>query len=331
MRTIGVLRDHARDEIPAPHRDLVECPPVAALTTLMADGSPQTSVVWCDTNDGFVRVNTMRGFAKERNMRRDPRVVLLCYDPRRPLRYLEVRGTVVEMTEEGAGRHVDDLASKYAGRPIRYFGEAIPAHFAETEVPVLCRIRPTRIVAVDATGEGSPMTATQASGALGAGAPYPAAGSSPGALRADAPLPAPGAPVVPDDHLDLLTRPICGVLTTLGVDGHPQSSLVWVDFDGECARVNTTLERQKGRNLLRDRRVSLLVVDPDDAGRFIQIRGEAELVTEGAVEHNDALTRKYTDHPRYYGYVYPVEREAVDSRVICRIHARRITLDAIHR
>ena len=63
-------------------------------------------------------------------MRRNPRVTLLCYDPRQPLRYLEVRGTVVEMTEEGAGRHLDELASKYAGRTIRYFGEAILARFA---------------------------------------------------------------------------------------------------------------------------------------------------------------------------------------------------------
>jgi PPOX class probable F420-dependent enzyme len=151
MPTIGSLSDHARAEIPASHLDLVECPPVAALTTIMADGYPQTSVVWCDFEGEFVRVNTMRGFAKERNMRRDPRVTLLCYDPRQPLRYLEVRGTVVEMTEEGAGRHLDELASKYAGRPIRYFGDAIPAHFAETEIPVLCRIRPDRVVAMDAT------------------------------------------------------------------------------------------------------------------------------------------------------------------------------------
>jgi len=156
MATIGLLRDHASDEIPVSHRDLVECPPVAALTTVMPDGYPQTSVVWCDFDGTRVRVNTMRGFAKERNMRRDPRVTLLCYDPGQPLRYLEVRGTVEEMTEEGALEHLDALASKYAGRPIRYFGEEIPARFAETEVPVLCRIRPTHVVAVDATGEERP-------------------------------------------------------------------------------------------------------------------------------------------------------------------------------
>jgi hypothetical protein len=85
-------------------------------------------------------------------MRRNPRVTLLCYDPRHTLRYLEIRGTVVEMTQVGAAEHLDALASAYAGRPIRYFGDAIPARFAATEVPVLCRIRPTHVVALDATG-----------------------------------------------------------------------------------------------------------------------------------------------------------------------------------
>ena len=135
---------------------------------------------------------------------------------------------------------------------------------------------------------------------------------------------------VPASHLDLLIRPICGVLTTMGADVLPQSSLVWVDHDGDVARVNTTLERQKGRNLLVNPKVSLLVVDPDNTARFIQIRGDVEMVTDGAIEHLDALTRKYTRHPGYYGYVYPLEQQGRERRVICRIHARRITLDAIH-
>jgi PPOX class probable F420-dependent enzyme len=141
---------------------------------------------------------------------------------------------------------------------------------------------------------------------------------------------APGTLPIPASHLDLLTRPICGVLTTMGGDGQPQSSLVWADADGACARVNTTLERQKGRNLLANPKVSLLVVDPDNTARFIQVRGDAELVTDGALDHLDALTRSYTHHPAYYGYVYPVAQRSRETRVTCRIHARRITLDAIH-
>jgi PPOX class probable F420-dependent enzyme len=136
---------------------------------------------------------------------------------------------------------------------------------------------------------------------------------------------------LPGSHRDLLERPIVGVLTTMLPDGQPQSSLVWVDHDGACARVNTTLERRKGRCLRDDAHVSLLVVDPDDTSRFLQIRGLAELVTEGAVAHLDELTRRYTGHPAYYGWVYPAEQRDRETRVIVRIHARRTTMDAIHR
>lgn len=142
------VRSHRRDAvIPASHLDLVDCPPVAALTTLMPDGSPHTSVVWCDFDGRYVRVNTMRGFQKERNMRRNPRVTLLCYDPRAALRYLEVRGSVADLTRDGAQAHLDALASRYLGRPVRYFGDVVSADLAAVEVPVLCRIRPMRVVA----------------------------------------------------------------------------------------------------------------------------------------------------------------------------------------
>jgi PPOX class probable F420-dependent enzyme len=116
----------------------------------------------------------------------------------------------------------------------------------------------------------------------------------------------------------------------MGVDGWPQSSLVWVGHDGECATVNTALERCKGRNLLRDAKLSLLVVDPDNPVRFIEIRGEAELVSDGALPHLDGLTRRYTGHPRFYGYIYPGEQQQQETRVICRVHPKRIVLDAIH-
>jgi PPOX class probable F420-dependent enzyme len=98
--------------IPDSHADLVECPRVAALTTVMPDGSPHTTVVWCDFDGRFVRVNTMGGFQKERNMRRNPAVTLLCYDPRVTSRYLEIRGRVAGMTHDGAGAHLDSLADR---------------------------------------------------------------------------------------------------------------------------------------------------------------------------------------------------------------------------
>jgi len=78
-------------------------------------------------------------------------------------------------------------------------------------------------------------------------------------------------------------------------------------------------------------KVSLLIVDPEDTSRYIEIRGEVELKEEGALEHLDQITRQYTQHPQYYGYVFPIEQKAKETRIICRIHASKITLDAIHR
>lgn len=136
---------------------------------------------------------------------------------------------------------------------------------------------------------------------------------------------------IPSSHLDLLTRPFHGVLTTMMPNGQPQSSLVWCDYDGECACINTTLERQKGRNISVNPKATLLVVDPEDTSRYLEIRGEVEMVQAGALQHLDELTRQYTKHPRYYGFVFPVEQQEKETRVICRLHAKKITLDAIHK
>jgi PPOX class probable F420-dependent enzyme len=138
--------------IPPDFVDLVDCPPVAALTTVMPDGRPQTTVVWCDFDGTYVRVNTMRGFRKEKNMRLNPRVTLLSYDPREPLRYLEVRGHVVEMTETGALEHLDRLSECYTGLS-PYFGACVPAELKAIETPVLCRIWPDHVVTLDARKE----------------------------------------------------------------------------------------------------------------------------------------------------------------------------------
>ena len=137
------------DKIPAAFLDLVNFPRVAALTTLMPDGSPQTTPVWCDYDGTYVRINTMRGFRKEKNMRANPKVTLLCYDPRQPLRSLEIRGEVVEMTEDGAMEHLDNLTFAYIGKK-PYFGACVPAELKEKEIPVLCKILPTHIVTLDA-------------------------------------------------------------------------------------------------------------------------------------------------------------------------------------
>jgi PPOX class probable F420-dependent enzyme len=135
--------------IPEAYLDLVNGPPVAALATVMPDGRPQTTVVWCNFDGTHLLVNTMRGFRKEKNMRLNPMVTLLCYDLREPLRAIEVRGTVVEMTEAGALEHLDSLSRLYTGRS-PYFGECVAAELKEKETPVLCKILPTHVTTLDA-------------------------------------------------------------------------------------------------------------------------------------------------------------------------------------
>ena len=86
-----------------PIDDLIDGPYWAALTTVMPDGQPQTTPVWCNREGNYVLTNTMRGFRKEKNMRANPHVTLLVYDPRNPQRNIEVRGLVVAMSEAGRG------------------------------------------------------------------------------------------------------------------------------------------------------------------------------------------------------------------------------------
>jgi PPOX class probable F420-dependent enzyme len=101
--------------IPNNYLDLFEKKAFAHLATVMPDGQPQVTPVWCDYDGKHIIVNSARGRQKDRNMERDPRVSLEILDPDNPYRYLEVRGRVVEITEEGASEHIDRMAKKYLG------------------------------------------------------------------------------------------------------------------------------------------------------------------------------------------------------------------------
>jgi PPOX class probable F420-dependent enzyme len=101
--------------IPDKYRDLFTKRAFASLATLMPDGSPQVTPVWVDLEGDLVLVNTARGRQKDKNMRRDPRVAMAIIDPENPYRYLEIRGRVAEITEEGADAHIDKMAKKYLG------------------------------------------------------------------------------------------------------------------------------------------------------------------------------------------------------------------------
>jgi len=101
--------------IPDKYRDLFNKRAFASLGTLMPDGRPQVTPVWVDLDGDYVIFNSAKGRQKDRNVRRDPRVALAIIDPDNPYRYLEIRGRVVEITEEGADANIDRLAEKYLG------------------------------------------------------------------------------------------------------------------------------------------------------------------------------------------------------------------------
>jgi PPOX class probable F420-dependent enzyme len=88
----------------------------ANLATVMPDGTPQVTPVWFDLKDGVVRVNTAKGRVKARNMREGAPVALAIMDPDNAYRYVQLRGRVRRVTEEGAGAHIDSLAKKYIGK-----------------------------------------------------------------------------------------------------------------------------------------------------------------------------------------------------------------------
>lgn len=128
-------------EIPEKYRDLFDKKAFANLATLMPGGSPQVTPVWIDFDGTHLIVNSALGRQKDKNMNENPSVALSILDPDNPYRYLEVRGRVTEITQDGAEDHIDRMAKKYMGLdkyPYRRPGE----------VRVIYKIEPERISAM---------------------------------------------------------------------------------------------------------------------------------------------------------------------------------------
>ena len=103
--------------IPDNFKDLFEMPAFAHLATLMPDGRPQVTPVWVAYDGSYLHINTAVGRQKDRNLIKDGRVALSILDPGNPYRYLEVRGRVIERTENGADASIDALSQRYLGKP----------------------------------------------------------------------------------------------------------------------------------------------------------------------------------------------------------------------
>lgn len=132
--------------IPPSHLDLIDGPYIVVLSTVMPDGQPQVTPVWCNRKGDCIYINVMKGFRKERNMRANPRVSLLVYDPGNPLHNIEIRGLVTEMTEAGAVEHNDELTRLYLDKPDAvFFGDSVPVELKDRYTPVRVRIEPIHI------------------------------------------------------------------------------------------------------------------------------------------------------------------------------------------
>jgi PPOX class probable F420-dependent enzyme len=114
-------------------------------------------------------------------------------------------------------------------------------------------------------------------------------------------------------ELELLNEPQIATVATVMADGSPQLTPVWIDTDGEAILFNTAKGRVKHRNLVRNPKVAVTVVDKNDFYRLVNVRGTAEIVEEGADDHIDKLAKKYLGADSYPW------RKADEQRVIVRI------------
>jgi PPOX class probable F420-dependent enzyme len=126
-----------------------------------------------------------------------------------------------------------------------------------------------------------------------------------------------------EQQLEFLENPYVGVVTTLRPDGSPQSTVVWVDVEDGIPSFNTALGRVKPKNLEKDPRASLLVIDPSDAYKWVAVDGRTEMTTDGADPQIDKLAKKYLGKDEY-----PF-RNPEETRVSVRIVPERVSASGL--
>jgi|SRR5262245_43891996 len=125
---------------------------------------------------------------------------------------------------------------------------------------------------------------------------------------------------IPENFKDLFVKPTFAHLATVMRDGRPQVTPVWIDFDGTHILVNSATGRIKDRNLRRDKRVALSILDPDNPYRYLSISGEVVEITQaGANDHIDTLAKRYLRKDKY-----PYHRPG-EARVIFKIRPDKVS------
>ena len=129
------------------------------------------------------------------------------------------------------------------------------------------------------------------------------------------------ADVLSEKSRALIARPVLASLATLNPDGSPQITPLWVDLHDDDVVFNTAQGRRKARNLERDARVAVTVIDPDDQYNVVAFQGTVTDVTaDGADAHIDALAKKYLGVD-----TYPMRQEG-EVRLRVTVRTDRIAM-----
>jgi PPOX class probable F420-dependent enzyme len=132
--------------------------------------------------------------------------------------------------------------------------------------------------------------------------------------------------MIPERYKYLLDDPVTVSFTTMLPNGQPQSTPVWCSFDGTHVLINSAVGRRKDKNVRLNPKVTVLVIDPADDRRWIEIRGEVEEITEaGAVDHINKLSQVYRGVDEYFGNVAPESARSTMTRVIYKIKPLKVT------
>lgn len=126
--------------------------------------------------------------------------------------------------------------------------------------------------------------------------------------------------VIPEKYADILDSKSLAHIATIGPNGAPQNNPVWFDWDGSQVKFSQTKTRQKYKNLQRDSRISLSIVDPENPYRYLELRGQVSKVEEDPEnEFINAMAKKYLDKD-----IYPFHQPG-DERVVLYVEPEHAT------
>ena len=126
--------------------------------------------------------------------------------------------------------------------------------------------------------------------------------------------------VIPEAYADLVERPVLAHVATLGPNGEPQNNPVWFEWDGQHFKFSQTKSRQKLKNVGREPRVAISLLDPANPYRYLEIRGRVVRVDEDPdYAFIDKMARKYISQDKYPWH------QPGDQRVVVVVAPERTT------